>query len=168
MFSAQNQWHVVRGNRIVRTRFLALETDYPARELSIHIQRLLSRHGVLPDDGMDVLDGFSAHDAAAFARAGEIGLLNARVDGSQGAEERDELGGQLLQGRYLGREEGVPARLGLREEEEGRQARRLQLVTYIRMPYGGCYAVADFKVESRVSVAEDRYERQRRFGELSY
>ena len=135
------------------TRLLELQADNAARELAVHVQRVLARHGVPADDGVDVLNGLAADDTSAAPRARELGLLEAGVRRLERLEELDELRREAAEGRDLGREERVAAGARLREEEERREPGRLELVRHVRVPDRGLHAVVKLEVVRRVRVA---------------
>lgn len=111
-----------------RLALLNLEPHDPARELAVDVEGLVAGDGVPADERVDVLDRLALDDAAAAAGAGEVGLLDARVDGRECLEVGAEGGGELVVRAALVGEAGVPARGGRVVQEEGGQARRLELV----------------------------------------
>ena len=137
------------------TRLLELQADNAARELAVHVQRVLARHGVPADDGVDVLNGLAADDTSAAPRAGELGLLEAGVRRLERLEELHELRREAAEGRDLGREERVATGARLREEEERCEPGRLELVRHVRVPDRGLHAVVKLEVVRRVRVTVD-------------
>lgn len=106
-----------------------------------------------PDDGVDVFHRLAADHAAAVAGPREVRLLDARVDRLERAQERNELWREALDRGDLGREPGVAANVGRRDEEERGQAGRLELVRDVRVPDGGREAVVALEVVRRVRIA---------------
>ena len=140
------------GRRVL-TGLLELEADDTTSELAVDVQGLFSGDWVPTDDRVDVLHRLAANDTSTTARTGELGLLEAGVGRLQRPEEGDELGRETLERRHLRGEEGVASRGGLGEQEERREARRLELVGDIRVPDGRADPVLALKVVGRVPVA---------------
>ena len=91
-----------------------------------------------------MLDRVTTHDPPTVSRARVRRLLEARVHRLQAAEELDEFRRQALEGSDLAGEkrvttgervlEAFTASVRLCDEEESRQARRLELVRYVAVP----------------------------------
>ena len=101
-----------------------------------------------PHHRVHVLHRFPSHHASPLTAPRELSLLYTRVYRLQRSKERGKLRRQFLQGRDLRREESVSTSGGLRKEEEGGQAWRLELVRNVRMPDGGGDAVRNLEVEA--------------------
>lgn len=110
---------------------------------------------MFPHERVNVLDRVAAHDGSAVSLARVFGLLEARVNDFERPEERLELRGEALECRDLRRENGVSSRLRLAEQEERRQAGRLQLVRDVRVPRRGCEPFLALEVVRRVGVTVD-------------
>src|ERR1700709_2024177 len=134
----------------MNTRFFALEAHNASRELPVNVERLFARDWVSSDDGMDSFHWIPPDGAPSFTRARKVGLLDAGMYGLEGAQERDELGGKLLQGLNLRRKQCIASGLGLGEKEERGEARWLQFVRDIGVPDGRSDAIIDLEVEGRV------------------
>lgn len=104
------------------------------------------------NDRVDVFHWVSAYDPSPLSGTRKIGLLHARMDGLQCSQERDKLRGEFLQGRYLRSEERVSSSSRLRQKEESGEARRLQFIRDVRVPYGRGDTVIDLEVEACIGV----------------
>lgn len=111
-----------------------------------------------------MLNGIAADDTSASSSPGELSLLDTRVDSLQRLQEGDKLRRELLEGGDLRCEERVAAGRRRGEEEEGRQAGRLELVRNVGVPDRGGDAVVDFEVETGVSVSVDEVDLWVAFG----
>ena len=102
-----------------------------------------------------MLDRVPTHDTSSLSGPRELRLLYARMHCLQGFQESHKWRRQFLERRDLGREQGVSAGRWLRQEEESRDAWRLQLVADVRVPESCGDAVAAFEIESGVGIAVD-------------
>lgn len=107
---------------------------------------------MLSDDWVDIFYWVSPNNSSSSSRPGEISLLDTGMHCLERTQECDEWRGELFQRRDLRREQSVSTRLRLRQEEESRQSRRLELVRDICVPDCRGNAVIDLKVEARIGI----------------
>lgn len=100
--------------------------------LRVHINRLLPRRRMRPDDGVLVNHRLTALNAPT--RSSDIHLLNTRVRGLETMQPLPEQRTKPIIRLHGIHKQRVPSRLGLVEDIQKRRPRRLLLIRHVRMP----------------------------------